>query len=453
MLRKRQTNLQTISKYETTESKEFPMWIEQGMDQGIPTIYDNIISWISNPRRTLRKGSKTMKNLKVVVSKFSDILQQFTPDDLLIDSQFELFILDIKDMLYNTNLANKTIDSYLQIFCSQILVHGKASQSLISDIKSDITFIRKGMGLKQSNEIEISDQDIEKWLATLDTLCESPQSSPNLSIIANPNSPMKNSKHTSLRLLLAVRAYGWLSLITAGRANEVRRIKIEDINQNKVTRYISKMKIYAEPVTTDIREDAWKRISPYLDYVAEHYPNAELLFSESEARMGLGTISPKTLRELVKGSMIHSGMGPTCEGGYYRTHDLRKVWSRWLQSNGGTLDDARIMLGHRSADTTAKHYVGNSQTESQRAMAEQIGHKHLQDLLQIRDELKNKLEDLEKLFGELPHFTVHDNGSLTWPYMDGDDDQLMYIPDEIDTSGLLSKSGIKPQISNLSYIR
>ena len=28
MLRKRQTNLQTISKYETAESKEFPMWIE-----------------------------------------------------------------------------------------------------------------------------------------------------------------------------------------------------------------------------------------------------------------------------------------------------------------------------------------------------------------------------------------------------------------------------------------
>ena len=26
-------------------------------------------------------------------------------------------------------------------------------------------------------------------------------------------------------------------------------------------------------------------------------------------------------------------------------------------------------------------------------------------------------------------------------YMDGDDDQLMYIPDDIDTSGLRSKSG------------
>ena len=149
MSRKRHTILQTISKYETAESKEFPMWIEQGMDQGIPTIYDNIISWISNPRRSLRKGLKTMKNLRVVVSKFSNLLQQFTPDDLLIDSQFESFIFGIKDMLYNTNLANKTIDSYLQIFCSQILYHGKVSQSLISDINSDITFIRKGMGLKQ----------------------------------------------------------------------------------------------------------------------------------------------------------------------------------------------------------------------------------------------------------------------------------------------------------------
>ena len=112
-----------------------------------------------------------------------------------------------------------------------------------------------------------------------------------------------------------------------------------------------------------------------------------------------------------------------------------------MQSNDGTLDDARIMLGHRSADTTAKHYVGNSQTESQRAMAEQIGHKQIQDILRIGDELKSKLGDLEELFGDLPHFTVHDDGSLTWPHMDGDDDQLKYRPDEIDTSGPRFKSG------------
>ena len=105
MSTKRHTTLQTISKYETAESKEFPMWIEQGMDQGIPTIYDNITSWIGNPRRRLRKGSRTMRNLKVVVSKFSNIIQQYTPDDLLIDGLFELFMLELVDMIKNTNLA------------------------------------------------------------------------------------------------------------------------------------------------------------------------------------------------------------------------------------------------------------------------------------------------------------------------------------------------------------
>ena len=243
MSRKRHTILQTISKYETAESKEFPMWIEQGMDQGIPTIYDNIISWISNPRRRLRKGSRTMKNLKVVVSKFSNIIQQYTPDDLLIDGQFESFILALEDMIKNTDLANSTIDSYLQIFYNTILVHGKVSASLISDIKSDIRFMRKRMKLKQSNHIEISDDDLQQWLTSLDELCASPQSSPNLSTVANPNSTMKNSKHTSLKHLLAVRAYSWLSLITAGRADEVRRIRIEDVHRDKVTRYISKMRI------------------------------------------------------------------------------------------------------------------------------------------------------------------------------------------------------------------
>mgnify|MGYP003327208847 CR=1 FL=1 len=136
-----------------------------------------------------------------------------------------------------------------------------------------------------------------------------------------------------------------------------------------------------------------------------------------------------------------------------RTSGFRKVWSRWLQSNGGTLDDARVMLGRSSADTTAKHYVGNSQTESQRAMAGHIGLKHLQDIYRISDELKSKLEDLEKLFGDLPHFIVHKDGNLTWPYMDGDDDQLMYIPDEIDTSGFRSKSASEGQFSIINRLR
>ena len=67
--------------------------------------------------------------------------------------------------------------------------------------------------------------------------------------------------------------------------------------------------------------------------------------------------------------------------------------------------------------------------------------------------LKSKLEDLEKLFGDLPHFTFHDNGSLTQPYMDGDDDQLMYIPADIDTSGLLSKSASGDQVCLITMFR
>ena len=37
--------------------------------------------------------------------------------------------------------------------------------------------------------------------------------------------------------------------------------------------------------------------------------------------------------------------------------------------------------------------------------------------------------------------------------MDGDDDQLMYIPDEIDTSGLLSKSGSGDQYHIITILR
>ena len=443
MQERRRTMLQTISKYETDENKEFPRWIEQGMDQGVPTIYDNVIMWVRNPRRRIRRKSKAMKNINCVLNKFSEIVKQFTPDDLSVDNEYDRFIGLMQNKLINTDIMNSTIDSYLQIFHNKILVHGGVPMTIISDIKSDIRFIRKEMKLSLQFSNEITDEELEKWLTSLDELCNDPEKSPNLCRIANQNSTMATPEKTSLKHLLAVRAYIWLCLITAGRADEVRRIKIEDIKYNIVTRHITKMRIYSEPITTNIPEFAWKRISPYVDYVRNYHPNSELLFSENENRTGKGTISPKTLRELVKGSMIHANLGPTCAGGYYRTHDLRTVWSRWIEANQGSIEQTSALLGHKSVETTAKHYIGDTQKRSQRSQAEEKGHKQIQELLRVGSELTARVEELRRTFADLRHVMVHDDGSLSWPYMGGHDECAMNFPDdlEMDTSGLRFKSG------------
>ena len=84
----------------------------------------------------------------------------------------------------------------------------------------------------------------------MDEMCENPGSAPNLSRIANPNSSNARSKRTSHHLLLALRAYTYLTLISAGRADSIRRIRISEVNKDFFIREISKMR-------TD-----WRRSAP-----------------------------------------------------------------------------------------------------------------------------------------------------------------------------------------------
>ena len=49
-------------------------------------------------------------------------------------------------------------------------------------------------------------------------------------------------------------------------------------------------------------------------------------------------------------------------------------------------------------------------------------------------------EEYKKAMDELEHEYREEDDYMD-DYMDEDDDQLMYIPDEINTTGLLSKSG------------
>ena len=177
-------------------------------------------------------------------------------------------------------------------------------------------------------------------------MCEKPETAPNLSRIANPNSSNAKSKQTSHHLLLALRAYVYLTLVSAGRADSIRRIRISEVNEDFFIREISKMRTYSEEVRTTMPEWVFERVKPYLEYCRENHPDAVFLFSEDENKRGKGTINPKTLQEIKKGAMKNIGMEPTSAGGLYRLHDLRTMWCNWMDKGGASGEQMSVSVSY-----------------------------------------------------------------------------------------------------------
>jgi len=54
-----------------------------------------------------------------------------------------------------------------------------------------------------------------------------------------------------------------------------------------------------------------------------------------------------------------AGLGPTTPGDYYRVHDLRKVWARWINHNGGSIEEVSAFLTHSSTEVTYRAYFAD----------------------------------------------------------------------------------------------
>jgi len=402
---------QTISKYIERKDSPYPDWVKGDMDQGRATIYDNALNWIQNPRRVIRRRTKTMKNLRCCLNHFSGILKSFHPDELQLDHVYADFTDRLQSHFNSATIRNSTMETYVTNFTGKILQYGKVDPAVIADIKGDIRVIRKELKMEAPKSVEISDNQISRWVSRLDEMCKSPDNAPNLCRIANPKSSMAGAKNSRLMHLLAVRAYIWVCLVTAGRADEVRRIRIDEISEFWISRRVTKGKMYSEQVDTSLPTWAWHRILPYIRYVREHLPDAELMFCEDEKKMGRGTISPKTLRELVKGSMVEVGMPPTTPGGYYRTHDLRKVWIRWIDENGGTMEEITALL-RNSPRVVRKHYYPKSVQQRLVMSALDKGFKELGNMLEMEELGAERIEELKATFADLSHITVNRDGTL-----------------------------------------
>jgi len=417
-----------IQPHTTASQDEYPYWVPDGMDQGEPSIYDNVMNWLSSPRRWKDRNLKRYKNIRIPARKFRHTLSRFTPHDLKDDFLYMEFIESLQSEIEGSDLAQTTLDSYLGYITGKVLIMGEVKPRIVEEVKTQVTLIKKGLKRREASHRGIEEDEIVEFLRFLDEVCENPETAPNLSRIANPNSSNARSKRTSHHLLLALRAYTYLTLISAGRADSIRRIRISEVNEDFFIREISKMRTDSEEVRTSMPDWVFEMVEPYLEYCRENHPDAIFLFSEDENRRGRGTINPKTLQEIKKGAMMNIGMEPTSAGGLYRLHDLRTVWCDWMDKGGASVEQMSVFLGHSSPKVTTKYYFAPKHKERMRNEAWEAGMKELEALLQIRENTDRKIEDLYRQLHEIGYFSDGKGGGVYPACWDEDDDMLVRAP-------------------------
>ena len=414
--------------YTTASQDEYPYWVSDGMDQGEPSIYDNVMNWLRSPRRWKDRNLKRYKNIRYSAQKFRHTLSSFTPHDLRDDLRYMEFIESLQSEIESSVLAQTTLDSYLGYLTGKVLKYGEVNPRIVEEIKTQVTLIKKGLKRRETAHRGIEEDEIVELMRSLDEMCEKPETAPNLSRIANSNSSNAKSKRTSHHLLLALRAYAYLTLISAGRANSIRRIRISEVNEDYFIREISKMRTYSETVRTSMPEWVFQRVEPYLEYCRLNHPDAIFLFSEDENKRGKGTINPKTLQEIKKGAMRNIRMEPTSAGGLYRLHDLRTVWCNWMDKGGASVEQMSVFLGHSSPKVTTKYYFASKHKERMRKEAWEAGMKELEDLFQIRDNTDREIDDLYRQLYDIGYFSDGKGGGVYPACWDEDDDFLVRAP-------------------------
>jgi len=412
----------------TASQDEYPYWVSDGMDQGEPSIYANLMLWLRSPRRWKDRNLKRYKNIRISARKFRHTLGSFTPDDLRDDLRYSEFIESLQSEIESSDLAQSTLDGYLGYLTGKVLIYGEVNARIVEEVKTQVTIIKKGMKKRKAVHRGIEEDEIVEFMRSLDEMCEKPETAPNLSKKANPNSSNAKSKRTSHHLLLALRAYAYLTLVSAGRANSIRRIRISEVNEDFFIREISKMRTYSEAVRTSMPEWVFQRVEPYLEYCRENHPDAIFLFSENENKRGKGTINPKTLQEIKKGAMKNIGMEPTSAGGLYRLHDLRTVWCNWMDKGGASVEQMSVFLGHSSPKVTTKYYFASKHKERMRQEAWEAGMKGLEALLQIRENTDRKIDELYGQLYDIGYFSDGEGGGIYPSCWDEDDDFLVRAP-------------------------
>ena len=417
-----------IETHARASQEEYPYWVSEGMDQGSPSIYANVMIWLRSPRRWKDRRLKRYKNISCSANKFKDTLDIFTPDDLKDDWLYREFVDSLESQIANSKLAQSTLDGYLGYLTGKVLIYGEVDARIVEEVKTQVSIIKKGLKKRKAVHRGIEESELIELMRSLDEMCENPETAPNLSRVANPNSSNAKSERTSHHLLLALRAYAYLTLVSAGRTDSIRRIRISEVNEDYFIRDISKMKTYSEEVRNNLPEWAFAKVKPYLEYCKENHPDAVFLFCEDENKKGKGTINPKTLGELRKGAMKNIGMEPTSAGGYYRFHELRTMWSNWMDKGGATLEQISEFLGHKSTKVTVQYYFASDHKKRMKQEAWEAGMKELEALFEVRENTEREIDDLYSQLYDIGYFSDGEGGGIYPSCWDDDDDDLVRAP-------------------------
>jgi integrase len=361
------------------------------------TMYDAIQVQLKSPRTKRLHNESTVRNWQSSLACFGATLKKYSVDDLHVDGMFELFLDDIETSLKQSTLAVSTLDNYTQVLHGKLLVFAEVEERIRKEVKQGIRNIRKKQKKTMPKAQAINDAMIIRWLKDLDKYCDDPKTAPNLFKLGRKTSKMAYKETMILSHMLLMRGYVWLTLSSGARTGEILSLPIGNINEKGMTRNIYKMKVIGQEVTTTLPPFIQDKIRPMIAYIKEHEPEALLLFAEDENKKGKGTIDPRLLQELVKGSMIASGMTPTSPGGYYRMHDMRKVWARWIDENGGSLESISAFLGHSSTQVTYNTYFHDEHKAKLAKKGQERGLNHLQSLLAPPEDITDSLAELRAI--------------------------------------------------------
>ncbi|MDC3267809.1 site-specific integrase [bacterium] len=359
-----------------------------------PTMYDAILVQLNSPRTKRLNHGSTVRNWRSSLACFAPTLKKFSAHNLHDDEMFAEFLDDIERTLREKPLAISTLDTYTQVLHGKLLMFAKVEECIRNDVKQGVRTIKKKQKRTVPKLEAVDDALLVRWLNNIDGYCNDPKTAPNLFKLARPTGKMAYKNTMRLHHMLLLRGFVWLTLASGARTGEIRPLTDANIDEESMTRTIFKMKVTCHEVTSNLPPFIQERIRPMIASIKQHAPKAELLFGEHENKKGKGTIDPRLLQELVRGSMIASGIPPNAAGGQYRLHKLRSVWARWIDENGGSLESTTAFLGHSSTQVTYKSYFHDEHKSKLARKGQQIGLNHLQSLLAPPEDLTDRLAEL-----------------------------------------------------------
>ena len=114
------------------------------------TIHDLVSRQLASPRLHRLHVDSTLRNWRSSLAFYGDVLKRFTPENLLSEGMFDLFLDGIETCLRKTELAVSTVDNYTQVLHGNLLVLADVNERVRQDVKQGIRNMRK----KQKKVVE-----------------------------------------------------------------------------------------------------------------------------------------------------------------------------------------------------------------------------------------------------------------------------------------------------------